>query len=85
MNDDMDAYMNHDLLEKVIKKINTAPIADAQPVVHAQWICDTPNFPVMGLYRYHCSACDRDIWIKSKELITEYPYCHCGAKMKGET
>ena len=81
MNDDMDAYMNHDLLEKVIKKIDTAPIADAEPVRHAHYILDAV-YP-SGIFIYRCSECGRSYSVfEKRDISKEYPYCNCGAKME---
>ena len=74
MNDDMDAYTNHDLVEKIIKKIDTAPIVDATPVIHAHqkekviWNGETPDLDLV------CSHCGHRIdYMDGK-------YCkNCGA------
>ena len=31
-----------------------------------------------------CSVCGRTIYAKTENDLKDYPYCHCGAKMKGE-
>lgn len=31
---------------------------------------------------YQCSECGRMIHVKQTDSIKNYPYCHCGAKMK---
>ena len=37
----------------------------------------------MGLtYKYQCSVCGRTIET-TPMFLPKYPYCHCGAKMKG--
>lgn len=33
---------------------------------------------------FTCSECGRTINIICGETLTDYPYCHCGAKMKDE-
>lgn len=41
----------------------------------------------VGYLRYHCSECGREICSKYHgkiSLLKEYPYCHCGANMRGE-
>ena len=41
----------------------------------------------VGYLTYHCSECGREISSKyhgKASLLTEYPYCHCGAKMESE-
>lgn len=45
-----------------------------------EWIHDGINVEGMDLYR--CSICNRSI-VTWSSRIDEYPYCHCGAKMKG--
>lgn len=36
-------------------------------------------------HSYQCSECGRSIHLDTEvEDLTDYPYCHCGAKMKGE-
>ena len=38
----------------------------------------------MGLtYKYQCSLCGRTI-STTPMFLADYPFCHCGAKMKGE-
>lgn len=33
---------------------------------------------------YECSICQREIHFDTKtESLTDYPFCHCGAEMKG--
>lgn len=63
----------------------------------ATWVLtDTRQF---GLITFTCSACGRTVNISKyfdtnghydmktvcNELIEDYPYCHCGAKMKKDT
>lgn len=31
-----------------------------------------------------CSVCGRTIYAGNEKDLEDYPYCHCGAKMKGE-
>ena len=39
----------------------------------------------VGYNIYECSVCGRQKTLFEKENATErFPYCHCGAKMKGE-
>ena len=57
---------------------------DVEPVRHAKWVrttnvihCDDEAWVV-----YKCSDCERALWINyNKEGLSDYPYCHCGAKM----
>ncbi len=36
-------------------------------------------------FKYKCSLCERVVneghWFEQKEILSVYPYCHCGAKM----
>ena len=49
------------------------------------WILnDYQGVQAVGYRTYHCSECGREISSKyhgKLSLITEYPFCHCGAKM----
>ena len=46
-----------------------------------KWIKEYDNSALDGLY--HCSVCGRKLWIHNEESVSDYPYCHCGAEMKG--
>lgn len=51
---------------------------------HGEWILiDDVNDPLDRLNRYKCSECGRIIRIYDGQTFSDYPYCHCGAKMKG--
>lgn len=51
-----------------------------------EWILnDNQGVQAVGYLTYHCSECNREISSKYHgeiSLLKEYPYCHCGAKMK---
>ena len=32
---------------------------------------------------YCCSICGRKIFVQNNETLDDYPYCHCGAEMRG--
>ena len=32
---------------------------------------------------YYCSICRRKIFVQNNETLDDYPYCHCGANMRG--
>ena len=34
--------------------------------------------------KYRCSVCGREIMSATKVNIEKYPYCHCGADMRGK-
>ena len=73
------------------------PSVDAEPVRHGRWItvCDTHGVTEDdGWWREwyaKCSKCGRMIPLNEyicetqspEKALTEYPYCHCGAKMDG--
>jgi hypothetical protein len=46
-----------------------------EPVRHGEWICINNQH---NYYEYHCSLCGR---VEKQEE----PYCHCGARMDGDT
>lgn len=55
--------------------------ADVQPVKHGKWIRkesygSRDNF-------YYCSECNRIINVVCGDSLSNYPYCHCGARMDG--
>lgn len=52
--------------------------ANVAPVIRAKWISFLDGESIMPERYYRCSKCGRVE--KRKE-----PYCHCGAKMDGET
>ena len=48
-------------------------------------ILEDDNFPMdKGADIYQCSVCGRRIWTFSKEPTSFYPFCHCGADMRGD-
>lgn len=52
-----------------------------------EWIYDgeyhDENNPVIK-DMYHCNLCKRSIMTVTNRPTDIFPYCHCGAKMKGE-
>lgn len=46
-----------------------------------EWIKDYDNSALDGLY--HCSVCSRKLWVSHDETLADYPFCHCGADMRG--
>ncbi len=68
--------------EEIEEAINTAPAADAVPVVHGRWECDLPTINTYGKLR--CSICNW--WTLDPSVDCSYNYCPvCGAKMDGGT
>lgn len=46
-----------------------------------EWIKE-PNGKTTDIYR--CSVCKRSIMLCKGADLGNYPFCHCGAKMKGD-
>ena len=69
-----------------------ARLQELPPVTPARkkgkWILnDNQGVQAVGYLTYHCSECGREICSKyhgKLSLLKEYPYCHCGADMRGE-
>lgn len=58
--------------------------ADVAPVVHGQWVHSPSPYDKRDDF-WFCSECGRTInIICGDKLLSNYPYCHCGAKMDGE-
>lgn len=61
--------------------------ADVQEVKHGNWIFKGVH--ISG-FAFKCSVCGRYMFANeeqcntTKDLIKNFPFCHCGAKMKGE-
>ena len=48
---------------------------------------DYQGVQAVGFLTYHCSECGREIssqYHGKISLLKEYPYCHCGADMRGD-
>lgn len=61
----------------------SAGLKDAE-IPQGKWICiDDPDDPDDQLNRYKCSECGRIIRIYDWQTFADYPYCHCGADMRG--
>ena len=57
------------------------PTADVEEVRHGRWIYKG-HHEMMG-HAFQCSVCGRWMFTNfPKHVVEEYPYCHCGAKMK---
>ena len=58
--------------------------ADVEAVRHGVWL-HTPRTIADKIYhRWQCSVCARTVATVKRDDITDFPYCHCGAKMDGE-
>ena len=77
-----------DGVDFILEKLDAIPEEDVEPVVHAHWIPIVSPIHVDDIdcyMGYKCSKCDREIWINhALNSVTDYPYCHCGAKMDEE-
>ena len=63
-------------------KLAIKALADKRPT--GKWILiDDVDDPLDQLNRYKCSECGRIIKIYDWQTFADYPYCQCGAKMKG--
>ena len=52
----------------------------AEPRKTGQWICGDTGLMVM---EYKCSECGRTVRDDTEyDVYKDYPYCHCGAKMR---
>lgn len=58
------------------------PEVDVEPIVHGQWVRNEGYDKRDNFYK--CSVCGRSINVICGETLTDYPYCHCGAKMEEE-
>lgn len=64
-------------------------LIDIAPTVEpyqGEWLeveTNPPNF--LGHRFYICSKCGREIDVMTpEETLYDYPYCHCGADMRGD-
>ena len=56
-------------------------LLDQEPKI-GHWIYRTSDDYLGELNRYYeCSECGRTVGDAVGDIYTEYPYCHCGAKM----
>lgn len=63
-----------------VKDIRELPSVNPQ-LKTGHWISDLKSYG-RGKDDYHCSICGRSIHLcRPLEQLTDYPYCHCGAKM----
>lgn len=77
---DSGCWIRFKLFEEIMKK---QPTADVRENVHGEWI-PTGQYS----HSYKCSVCGRTLFNITdgvKNVSKNYPFCHCGADMKGET
>lgn len=74
--------------EFTAKQLSELPPVTPQSKM-GHWIRnDKQGVQAVGYLTYHCSECGREISSKYHgkiSIISEYPYCHCGAKMEVES
>lgn len=65
-------------IEHATAILELMPAADVQPVKRGRWIItdDVEHFIAV------CSECGRT---EDSRAIKDMPYCHCGARMDGDT
>ena len=87
---DMDCNIDFGGLDNrlmILGQIDNAPTVEERKV--GKWILnDNQGVQAVGYKTYHCSECNREISSKyhgKMSLLKKYPYCHCGADMKGES
>ena len=59
------------------------PSADVRENMHGKWISELELYGE-GKWNYQCSVCGRSIRLEQNEILDDYPFCHCGADMRGE-
>ena len=79
------SYVNETVLSIYDEVKAIPPVTPTRKV--GKWILnDNQGVQAVGYKTYHCSECNREISSKYHgkiSLLKEYPYCHCGAEMKG--
>ena len=74
-------YYRNPTYANLCKVINDAPIIDAEPVRHGQWVLKKHKVKGSDVLDFNCSACKR-FWFHNGEMRKKYKYCpNCGAKM----
>lgn len=79
-------YSDDERIDDVIDMLECCHEVEARPVVHGRWL-----FVTKGQHTsvYVCSKCNRAVTvvcdedIREEKLAKDYPYCHCGADMRG--
>lgn len=56
------------------------PLVEIEEHKHGKWILHEENSASSS---YHCSVCNRFINVLWSEELSDFPYCHCGAEMRG--
>lgn len=79
---------SHDTKTDTYKeRAKDCPLVEIEECKVGKWILnDNQGVQAVGYKTYHCSECNREISSKYHgkiSLLKEYPYCHCGAEMRG--
>lgn len=73
---------------KYEKRADICPLVEIEERKVGKWVLnDNQGVQAVGYLTYHCSECKREISSKYHgkiSLLKEYPYCHCGADMRGD-
>lgn len=72
-----------ELKQTVADTLSDLPSADVRENVHGKWISELELYGE-GKWNYQCSVCGRSICLEQNETLDDYPFCHCGADMRGE-
>ncbi len=67
---------------QTVKALSELPAADVAPVVHGRWLHVEFRY---GFSTYKCDKCGRTVQYNGEFIGIAYPYCHCGAKMDGDS
>ena len=66
-------------INRCIEAVNNAPAAEPEQS-QGRWIKED-NGKTTDIYR--CSICGRSILLCKGADLSKYPFCHCGAAMRG--
>lgn len=67
--------------KKILERIDNQPSAQPERK-KGKWILVEESIKVAA---YKCSECGRNVWTdKGYDVMKDYPFCHCGADMRGE-
>ena len=70
-----------DELDNCIADILNAPTIEPERK-KGKWILVEESIKIAA---YKCSECGRSVWTdRGYDVMKDYPYCHCGAEMRGE-
>lgn len=75
------SVFQHD--EEMTKAVDLAIKALQNERPHGKWVHN--GITIDGFDTYCCSICGRHIVVFSSLLQSKYPFCNCGADMRGDT